>query len=575
MVNSKNQLPLDGISAFIVEQKLAKEEDVRTAIDIAARDHTKSIVGTLTSRRLMNEESYLRKTSEFFGLRMLDITAFKLDDLAKDFFHEDSMRKHAVLPIFKRDKLLTIAVSNPLNVNAFKDLQFRYNVDIELILAPDTQLRTVIDSALKKLTSRAMEEFGADNLDDIDLDLVAEGENIKDDDPNIDDAPIVSFINKVILDAIQSDASDIHFEPFEHRYRVRFRIDGVLSEIASPPVALTPKITSRLKIMSRIDIAERRVPQDGRFKMKISAQSTVDFRVSTCPTLYGEKVVLRILDPSSTKMGIDKLGYEPDQKKLYLHALNQKQGMILVTGPTGSGKTVSLYTGLELLNVEESNISTAEDPVEINLPGVNQVDINPKTGLTFARALKSFLRQDPDIIMVGEIRDLETAEIAVKAAQTGHLVLSTLHTNSAPETLSRLLSMGVESYNVASSIILIIAQRLMKRLCPSCKTEIEVPHESLKELGFSDEQVAEKFTIYQAVGCEKCNNGYRGRIGIYEVMPITKAMRKIIMKSGNAIEIADQAQEEGINNLRQSALLKVMQGITTLDELNVTVKDND
>jgi type IV pilus assembly protein PilB len=575
MVNNKIQLPLDGISAFIVKQKLAKEDDVRTAIDIATRDHTKSVVGILTSRRLMNEESYLRRTSEFFGLRMLDITAFKLDDLAKDYFHEDSMRKHAILPIFKRDKLLTIAVSNPLNVNAFKDIQFRYNVDIELILAPDTQLRTVIDSALKKLTSRAMEEFGADNLDDINLDLVAEGETTTDDDPNIDDAPIVSFINKVILDAIQSDASDIHFEPFEHRYRVRFRIDGVLSEIASPPVALTPKITSRLKIMSRIDIAERRVPQDGRFKMKISSQSTVDFRVSTCPTLYGEKVVLRILDPSSTKMGIDKLGYEPTQKKLYLHALNQKQGMILVTGPTGSGKTVSLYTGLELLNVEESNISTAEDPVEINLPGVNQVDINPKTGLTFARALKSFLRQDPDIIMVGEIRDLETAEIAVKAAQTGHLVLSTLHTNSAPETLSRLLSMGVESYNVASSIILIIAQRLMKRLCPSCKKEIEVPEKSLKELGFTDEQIAEDFIVYQAIGCENCNNGYRGRIGIYEVMPITKSMRKIIMKSGNAMEIADQAQEEGVNNLRQSALMKVMQGITTLEELNVTVKDND
>ncbi|MDC0534349.1 type IV-A pilus assembly ATPase PilB [Francisellaceae bacterium] len=575
MVNNKIQLPLDGISAFIVKQKLAKEEDVRTAIDIATRDHTKSVVGTLTSRRLMNEESYLRRTSEFFGLRMLDITAFKLDDLAKDYFHEDSMRKHAVLPVFKRDKLLTIAVSNPLNVNAFKDIQFRYNVDIELILASDTQLRTVIDSALKKLTSRAMEEFGADNLDDINLDLVAEGESVKDEDPNIDDAPIVSFINKVILDAIQSDASDIHFEPFEHRYRVRFRIDGSLSEIASPPVALTPKITSRLKIMSKIDIAERRVPQDGRFKMKISAQSTVDFRVSTCPTLYGEKVVLRILDPSSTKMGIDKLGYDPIQKKLYLQALNQKQGMILVTGPTGSGKTVSLYTGLELLNVEESNISTAEDPVEINLPGVNQVDINPKTGLTFARALKSFLRQDPDIIMVGEIRDLETAEIAVKAAQTGHLVLSTLHTNSAPETLSRLLSMGVASYNVASSIILIIAQRLMKRICPSCKKEIEVPKESLKELGFTDEQIAEDFTVYQAVGCEKCNNGYRGRIGIYEVMPITKSMRKIIMKSGNAMEIADQAQEESINNLRQSALIKVMQGITTLEELNVTVKDND
>ncbi|CAM5193534.1 type IV-A pilus assembly ATPase PilB [Alishewanella longhuensis] len=386
-----------------------------------------------------------------------------------------------------------------------------------------------------------------------------------------EDQPIITFINKILLDAIRKGASDLHFEPYEKQYRIRFRIDGILTEVASPPVALSTRLSARLKVMSRLDIAEKRVPQDGRIKLKISAKKSIDFRVSTLPTLWGEKIVMRILDSDSAMLGIDVLGYEPEQKQRYLDALAQPQGMILVTGPTGSGKTVSLYTGIAILNTEETNISTAEDPVEINLPGINQVQVNPRAGLTFASALKAFLRQDPDVVMVGEIRDLETAEIAIKAAQTGHLVLSTLHTNSAPETLTRLLNMGVPAYNVASSISLIIAQRLARRLCPKCKVQEDIPHAELIRQGFREEQLA-NITIFKPVGCDHCTNGYKGRVGIYEVMPISQRMADIIMENGNSLDIASQAQREGINNLRQSGLIKAAAGVTSLAEVNRVTK---
>jgi type IV pilus assembly protein PilB len=389
---------------------------------------------------------------------------------------------------------------------------------------------------------------------------------------DLDDAPVVRFVNKILLDAINGGASDIHFEPFEHYYRVRVRRDGVLTEVATPPVSLNRRIAARLKVMARLDISERRVPQDGRLKMKLSKNRAIDFRVNTCPTLFGEKVVMRILDPSSAKLGIDALGYEENQKQLYMDALAQPQGMILVTGPTGSGKTVSLYTGLNILNTEDRNISTAEDPAEINLPGVNQVNVDPKVGLNFADALRAFLRQDPDIIMVGEIRDLETAEIAIKAAQTGHLVLSTLHTNDAPQTLSRLMNMGVAPYNIASTVSLIIAQRLARRLCANCKKPVNIPREALIDEGFKPDEIS-SLKIFGPVGCDQCHEGYKGRVGIYQVMPMSDEMQRIILEGGNVMQLADQAQKEGINDLRQSGLLKVKQGVTSLEEVNRVTKD--
>ncbi|MCK4585985.1 MAG: type IV-A pilus assembly ATPase PilB, partial [Gammaproteobacteria bacterium] len=382
-----------------------------------------------------------------------------------------------------------------------------------------------------------------------------------------DDAPVVRFVNKVLLDAINNGSSDIHFEPYEKAFRVRYRKDGILKEVATPPVALARRIAARVKVLSRLDISERRVPQDGRMKMKLSKNRAIDFRVSTCPTLFGEKIVLRILDPTSAQLGIDALGYEEDQKELYMEALQLPQGMIIITGPTGSGKTVSLYTGLNILNTEDKNISTAEDPVEINLEGINQVNVQNKIGLTFSAALKAFLRQDPDIIMVGEIRDIETGEIAVKAAQTGHLVLSTMHTNDAPQSLSRMINMGIAPFNIASSVSLIIAQRLARRLCNNCKTPVDIPKEALLEEGFLEDEVA-ALKVYKPVGCDQCDKGYKGRVGIYQVMPISDAMSRIIMEGGTAIDLADQAEKEGINDLRKSGLLKIKQGVTSLEEVN-------
>ncbi len=458
-------------------------------------------------------------------------------------------------------------MSDPTNVAALEDFGFSFGLHTEALLVDELKLQ----KAITKLTEGVSEALGVDNLHDNDIDGLEVAEEITRDAPAgdaDDDAPIVKYINKVLLDAIKRGASDLHFEPYETRYRIRFRIDGILHEIATPPTNLASRFAARLKVMARLDIAERRLPQDGRIKLKVTATKAMDMRVNTLPTMWGEKIVLRILDSSAARLNIDQLGYEPNQKAMYLNALAKPQGMILVTGPTGSGKTVSLYTGLNILNTNERNISTAEDPVEINLTGINQVQVNPKAGLTFASALRAFLRQDPDVVMVGEIRDLETAEIAIKAAQTGHLVLSTLHTNSAAETLTRLMNMGVPAFNIASSVTLIMAQRLARRLCEHCKSEEHIPEHELLELGYTPAQISKGLKLYKPVGCAECSGGYRGRLGIYELMPMSEAIANLIMEGGNSLQIAALAQQEGMRTLRQSGLDKASQGLTSLAEVN-------
>jgi type IV pilus assembly protein PilB len=508
--------------------------------------------------------------SDEFGVPLFDLRSMDFEQFPKELITEKLVRQHHALPLLKRGKRLYVAVSDPTNLAALDEMKFHAGMNTEAILVEEDLLQTMIERAFED----EMEEMG-DLLDDDSLDglEVAEEGAQEDDDAGVDEAPVVRFVNKVLTDAIRKGASDIHFEPYEKSYRVRFRQDGVLYEMAAPPVQLGMRLAARIKVMSRLDVSERRVPQDGRIKLKVTAKRAIDFRVSTCPTLFGEKVVMRILDPSSAKMGIDALGYEPEQKELFISAIKRPYGMVLVTGPTGSGKTVSLYTAVNILNEPEVNISTAEDPVEINLPGVNQVNVDEKTGMDFPKALKAFLRQDPDIILVGEIRDLETASIAVKAAQTGHLVLSTLHTNDAPQTLTRLANMGVPPFNIASSVHLIIAQRLGRRLCGNCKQPEDIPHETLVQEGFTDEQLAEEATIYGPVGCSNCTNGYKGRVGIYQVMPVSETMGRMIMEGCNSMQLADQADEEGIPDLRKSGLKKVLQGVTSLEEINRVTKD--
>jgi len=487
------------------------------------------------------------------------------------------MAKHRCLPLYRRGKRLFLAVADPTNLHAIDEIKFQTGLGIEAIVVEDDKLQKLIDKSAEQAES-AMPQltddetgFDLENLDVSGGDDEMEGAGVSRDD--IEDAPIVRFVNKLLLDAIRRGASDIHFEPYEKMYRIRLRMDGILKEVAQPPVQLAMKLSARLKVMSRLDIAERRVPQDGRIKMKLSKTRAIDFRVSTCPTLFGEKIVCRILDPSQAMLGIDSLGYEPFQREIYLKYLAKPQGMILVTGPTGSGKTVSLYTGLNILNKEDTNISTAEDPAEINLPGVNQVNVNNKVGLTFAAALRAFLRQDPDVVMVGEIRDLETAEIAIKAAQTGHLVMSTLHTNDAPQTLTRLIDMGVKPYAIATSVSLIIAQRLARRLCSQCKAIVDVPAEALLKEGFQEADVRAGIKIYGPKGCSNCTDGYKGRVGIYQVMPVSETMGRLIMEGGNAIDIGDQAAKEGVWDLRRSGLDKVRQGLTSIEEVNsVTIE---
>ncbi|RZQ56168.1 type IV-A pilus assembly ATPase PilB [Pseudidiomarina tainanensis] len=498
----------------------------------------------------------------------LDLDAFNPDYIPQEFINERLIRKNHAIPLYMRGNVLYVAVSDPTRIETLDEFQFRTRMQAEAVLVEESKLQKLIDSVLEN-DSSALGVTAEDEQELRDIDAESERQDdtgaVSADTKN--DAPIVIYINKMLLDAIKRGASDLHFEPYEQEYRVRFRIDGVLHEIAKPPVQLAGRIAARLKVMSQLDIAERRLPQDGRIKLKLSKHKAIDFRVSTLPTLYGEKIVLRILDAAAAMIGIESLGYEPDQQELYEEALEKPQGMILVTGPTGSGKTVSLYTGLNILNTPERNISTAEDPVEINLMGINQVQINVKAGLTFADALRSFLRQDPDVVMVGEIRDLETAEIAIKAAQTGHLVLSTLHTNSAAETLTRLMNMGVPSYNIAGSVTLIIAQRLARRLCNTCKDEEKLPKEEMLRQGFSEEQV-KTAKIFKAVGCDQCTGGYKGRTGVYEVMPITDSIADLIMQGASSLEIAKQARRDGINSLRQSALLKVLKGTISLAEAN-------
>jgi len=501
---------------------------------------------------------------DLFRVPYFDLKDFDPAQIPEDLVKEKLIRKHHILPLVQKGRKVYIAASDPTDYGAFENFEFSTGLSCEIVVVDYIQLDNKIEQLLDAAGSL---DLSADEFKEFaDLDTEGPKETTPKDDDK-DDAPIIVYINKILMDAIKKGASDLHFEPYEHKYRIRFRIDGILHEVANPPNTLASKLSARIKVMSRLDIAEKRKPQDGRIKLKITERKSIDFRVSTMPTLWGEKIVMRILDSSSAMLGIDVLGYEEDQKKLYMDALAQPQGMILVTGPTGSGKTVSLYTGLNILNQPERNISTAEDPVEINLEGVNQVQINPKAEMTFANALRAFLRQDPDVVMVGEIRDLETAEISIKAAQTGHLVLSTLHTNSAPETITRLLNMGVPAYNVASSISLIIAQRLARRLCPKCKTPETLPAEELARQGFSTTQI-EDMTLYAPKGCENCTDGYKGRVGIYEVMQITPEIAQIIMRGGNSLEIAEVSLQAGFNNLRLSGLRKAADGLTSLAEIN-------
>lgn len=500
---------------------------------------------------------------DLFRVPFFDLKDFNIALIPPELVKEKLIRKHHILPLVQKGRKVYIAASDPTDYGAFENFEFSTGLSCEVVVADYIQLDNKIEQLLDATGSLNLSDDEFKEFAELDADI--QKDTTKDDDK--DDAPIIVYINKILMDAIKKGASDLHFEPYEHKYRIRFRIDGILHEVASPPNTLATKLSARIKVMSRLDIAEKRKPQDGRIKLKITERKSIDFRVSTMPTLWGEKIVMRILDSSSAMLGIDVLGYEPEQKKLYMDALEQPQGMILVTGPTGSGKTVSLYTGLNILNQPERNISTAEDPVEINLEGVNQVQINIKADMTFANALRAFLRQDPDVVMVGEIRDLETAEISIKAAQTGHLVLSTLHTNSAPETITRLLNMGVPAYNVASSISLIIAQRLARRLCPKCKTPENLPSEELLRQGFSQQQISE-MTLYAPKGCENCTDGYKGRVGIYEVMKITPEIAQIIMRGGNSLEIAEVSLKAGFNNLRLSGIRKAADGMTSLAEIN-------
>jgi len=563
-----------GLPQRLVQDGLVEETAMMDAVN-AARDRKTSVVTQLVASGAANARDIAVAASNEFGVPLFDLDAVNLDLDAVRLVSDKLLAKHRCLPLFRRGKRLFLAVADPTNLHAIDEVKFQTSLAIEAIVVEDDKLQRAIDKAIEQADNQ-MSALTEDA--DVDLESLetSAGEDELEDKigrDDVEDAPIVRFVNKVMLDAIRRGASDIHFEPFEKIYRVRLRMDGVLKEIAQPPVQLAQKLSARLKVMSRLDIAERRIPQDGRIKMKLSKNRAIDFRVSTCPTLFGEKIVLRILDPAQAQLGIDSLGYESFQKDLYTKYLAKPQGMILVTGPTGSGKTVSLYTGLHILNREDTNISTAEDPAEINLPGVNQVNVNPKVGLTFAAAMRAFLRQDPDVIMVGEIRDLETAEIAIKAAQTGHLVLSTLHTNDAPQTLTRMIDMGVKPYAIATSVSLIIAQRLARRLCNHCKQPADIPKEALLKEGFTEADVAGGLKIYVPKGCSNCTDGYKGRVGIYQVLPVTEAIARIILALGSAVEIGDQAAKEGVWDLRRAGLEKVKNGLTSLEEVNsVTVE---
>ena len=564
-----NDIALSGLAKQLVLAELLTEKSAQQAYQQAQRNRT-SLVTHLVQNKLVKSRQVAEIASEHFGMVLFDLNALDKEALPKGLISEKLVRQHHVLPLWRRGNKLFIGVSDPSNHQVINDIQFSTGLTTEAILVEDDKLSDAIDKLFDS-QSTGLEDMADVDLDGLDIESADDRQ-----DPiggqDADDAPVVRFVHKMLLDAIKSGSSDLHFEPYEKSYRVRMRTDGMLREVAKPPIQLSGRIAARLKVMASLDISERRKPQDGRIKMRLSKSKSIDFRVNTLPTLWGEKVVIRILDPSSAQMGIDALGYEPVQKDLYMAALKQPQGMILVTGPTGSGKTVSLYTGLNILNTVDINISTAEDPVEINMEGINQVNVNPRQGLDFAQALRSFLRQDPDVIMVGEIRDLETAEIAIKAAQTGHLVLSTLHTNSAAETLTRLQNMGVQGFNIATSVSLIIAQRLARKLCSHCKKPIDIPREALIKEGFPEARIG-SFTIYEPVGCDLCNGGYKGRVGIYEVVKNTPALQHLIMAEGNSLQIDIQMRKDGFDDLRTSGLHKAMQGITSLEEINRVTKD--
>ncbi|MBN2885860.1 MAG: type IV-A pilus assembly ATPase PilB [Chromatiaceae bacterium] len=560
-----------GLAWRLVRDGLLNEQQAAAAYEEATKRRL-PFVTHIVDQKLLDSRAIAVAASHEFGVPLLDLTAIEASEMPVNLVDERLIRKHHALPLFRRGNRLFLAVSDPTNDQALEEIRFNTGLTTDAVLVEEDKLKAAIDKAIEAQDT-TMSEFMDADLEKLEIASDDEEDKGEDNDANIDDAPIVRYVNKILVDAISMGASDIHFEPYEKYFRVRFRQDGMLQEVASPPLNLANRLVSRLKVMSRMNIAERRVPQDGRIKLKLSRSRDIDFRVNTLPTLYGEKVVLRILDSSSAKVGIDALGFEPEQRETFLKAIQKPYGMILVTGPTGSGKTVSLYTALNILNKTEVNISTAEDPVEIQVPGINQVNVNPKSGLTFASALRAFLRQDPDIVMVGEIRDLETAEIAVKAAQTGHLVLSTLHTNDAPQTLVRLANMGVAPFNIASSVHLIMAQRLARRLCLHCRQPHELPPEVLQAEGFSEAEVAEGFTVYRPVGCERCNKGYKGRVGIFQVMPITEEITRIILEGGNSMQIAAQAQREGVADLRLSGLRKVKNGLTSLEELNRVTKE--
>ena len=565
------QTTLSGLARALVQQGRLKEAEA----DAFAAQGTGTgggFVNQVISSGRLNAKDIAAFAAETFGYPLLDLNAFEESNFPPAAIDRKLMQTHQVIPLTKRGNRIAVALTDPTNMRALDEIRFQTGLAVDPVVVEASKLAPIVQRLSETAETKLNELAG----DDLDLELADETEEITSAEAGsveVDDAPVVRFIQKILLDAINEGASDIHFEPYEKYYRIRFRTDGVLREIAQPPLVIKEKIASRIKVISRLDISEKRVPQDGRMKLVLSKTRAIDFRVSTLPTLHGEKIVMRILDPSSAMLGIDALGYEPEQREVLMAAIERPYGMILVTGPTGSGKTVSLYTCLNLLNKPGINISTAEDPCEINLPGINQVNVNDKAGLNFAVALKAFLRQDPDIIMVGEIRDLETAEIAIKAAQTGHLVLSTLHTNDAPTTLERMKNMGIAPFNIASSVIMITAQRLARRLC-SCKKPISIPMEALLQAGFHEHEIDGGWQLYGPNGCDKCKgSGYKGRVGIYQVMPVSEEIQRIIMTNGNSIDIAEQAQQEGIKDLRQSGLLKVKQGLTSLEEVLATTNE--
>jgi type IV pilus assembly protein PilB len=562
---------LGGLARCLIQRGVLAEEAARQHFDTALRNRV-PFVSYLVRERILGPREVAEIASQDFGIPLFDLEVMDPELIPRNLVDEKLIRNHQALPLYRRGNRLFLAMSDPTNHQGLDEIKFHSGLTTNAVVVEDDKLSRFIEKALDA-QNEAFAKLLDTDLEKLDVEAGEDSFAGPESNLDVDEAPVVRFVHKVLLDAINQKASDIHFEPYERNYRIRFRQDGMLHEVLAPPINIASRLAARIKVMARLNTAERRVPQDGRLKMMLSKSRTIDFRVNTCPTLYGEKVVLRILDPTSSQIGLESLGMEPEQMMHFRKAIEKPYGMILVTGPTGSGKTVTLYSALQVLNKPDVNISTCEDPVEIQVTGINQVNINPKTGLEFADALRAFLRQDPDIIMVGEIRDLETAEIAVKAAQTGHLVLSTLHTNDAPQSLTRLANMGVPPYNVASSVLLIMAQRLARKLCPICKRPDDVPKEALLEEGFSEDDIDSGLVVYKPVGCPQCTKGYKGRTGIFQVMPVSEDIGRLIMEGGNSLQLAEQGRREGVADLRQSGLRKVKAGITSLDEINRVTKD--